>query len=243
MLISMDQINQYHNDGFLIVENLLTDQEVSDFLNHESKPKPEDWQKGLRTHTADPQWQYLATHPNITGITRQLLNDDSQIVQSMYLNKKSDGGQGIAIHQDTLYIKNEPNTLMACWVAMDDTDPENGGLCVVPGSHLKGLQSAHKNLNSSEHISWETDYEMQDQNGQQWTERLHSFEMDDVKPDEILKLTVPRGGGVFFTGLTIHGSYANRSLDRIRRAFAIHYVKNGTWVFRTDIQELTPSLR
>ena len=59
MLISMDQINQYHNDGFLIVENLLTDQEVSDFLNHESKPKPEDWQKGLRTHTADPQWQYL----------------------------------------------------------------------------------------------------------------------------------------------------------------------------------------
>ena len=58
MLISVDQINQYHNDGFLIVENLLTDQEVSDFLNHESKPIPEDWQKGLRTHTTDPQWQY-----------------------------------------------------------------------------------------------------------------------------------------------------------------------------------------
>ena len=67
--------------------------------------------------------------------------------------------------------------------------------------------------------------------------------MDNVGPDEILKLTVPRGGGVVFTGLTIHGSYANQSPDRIRRAFAIHYVKNVTWVFRTDIQELTSSLR
>ena len=81
MSISIDQIKQYHDEGFLMVENLITDQEVSDFLSHESKPKPEDWQKGLRTHTADPQWQYLATHPNITSITSQLLNGDPQIVQ------------------------------------------------------------------------------------------------------------------------------------------------------------------
>jgi ectoine hydroxylase-related dioxygenase (phytanoyl-CoA dioxygenase family) len=46
---------------------------------------------------------------------------------------------------------------------------------------------------------------------------------------------------VFFTGLTIHGSYANRSPDRARRAFATHYVAEGTWVFRTDVQQTVPA--
>ena len=49
---------------------------------------------------------------------------------------------------------------------------------------------------------------------------------------------VTAGGGVFFTGLTIHGSYANLSPSKYRRAFAIHYVGQGTWVYRSDIQQL-----
>ena len=59
---------------------------------------------------------------------------------------------------------------------------------------------------------------------------------------EFLRLSVPAGGGVFFTGLTIHGSYANHSFNRFRRAFGIHYVGQESWVYRTDIQELVPAV-
>ena len=51
-------------------------------------------------------------------------------------------------------------------------------------------------------------------------------------------LTVGPGGGVFFSSLTVHGSYANQTTDRPRLAFATHYVRAGTWVYRADLQDL-----
>ncbi len=241
-LLNLDQVEQYHRDGYLVVPDLLTDQEVNAFLTHESQPKPPEWRKGLLTHTADPQWKYLAAHPRIAGIARQLLDGRPMIVQTMYMNKPPAGGKGIALHQDTHYIPNEPNTLMACWLAMDDTDEDNGGLCVVPGSHRKGLRGTQLPQNAEEHVVWETDHLMRDRNGLEWTEHLYSFEVANLAPAEMVKLSVPRGGGVFFTSMTIHGSYANQSPDRRRPAFAVHYIKEGTWIFRCDIQNVVPAL-
>ncbi len=66
---------------------------------------------------------------------------------------------------------------------------------------------------------------------------MYSFEVDDVDALDIRRLTVPRGSGVFFTGMTVHGSYANTSAARDRLAFAVHYVSEGTWVYRCDVQD------
>ena len=129
---------------------------------------------------------------------------------------------------------------MACWIAMSDTDAENGGLCVVPGSHRHGRYSTHKNPNAAEHDAWEIEYLMRDRAGKEWTQRMVSFEIDGLNHDDVEKLTVPKGSGVFFDGHTIHGSYANRSPHRVRRAWAVHFVKEGTWLFRADVQDLTP---
>jgi phytanoyl-CoA hydroxylase len=240
--LSPKQLERYQTEGYLVIPKLLTAQEVDAFLAHESTPKPAEWQKGLLSHTADPQWKYLAHHPRIAGIAEQLLRGRPMIVQTMYLNKPPSGGKGIALHQDTRYIRNEPNTLMACWLAMDDTDESNGGLCVVPGSHRRGLRDTHLPKREDEHTVWEKPYAMRDPNGVEWSEEFYSFEVANLTPDEIAKLTVPRGGGVFFTGMTIHGSFANRSEARTRRAFAVHYIKDGTWIYRQDIQEVIPAV-
>ena len=240
--LAQDQIDHFRNEGYLVVNNLLTQKEVDDFLEDQSRPKPPELEKGLLKHTVDPQWGYLAKHPNVAGVAAQLLDGTSRIVQTMYMRKDAAGeeevgGAGISLHQDTHYLPTEPNTLMACWIAMSDTDPDNGGLCVVPGSNLKPLRSTHMNEDEKEHASWEMDYDMRDRNGREWVQRFYSFKVDDLDQDNILQLTVPRGGGVFFTGMTIHGSYANRSKDRPRLAFAVHYVKDGTWVTRRDVQD------
>ena len=39
--------------------------------------------------------------------------------------------------------------------------------------------------------------------------------------------------------MTIHGSFANKSINRPRLVFATHYIKEGTWIYRKDIQETT----
>lgn len=233
------QLAAYKRDGFLVVESLLSLQEVNAFLQHQ-KSKPKDVDPGLRSHVVDQQWTYLAKHPNIAGVVAQLLGGRPRILQSMYLPKHAgqskDKNAGVALHQDTHYLPTEPNTLMACWIAMSDTSAENGGLCVVPGSHHGGLYGTNQAA-SDEHVSWRQDYLMRNRSGEEWTQEFYSFEIEGIDPKSIHRLTVPRGAGVFFTGMTIHGSYANSSPTHDRLAFAVHYVNEGTWCLRADVQE------
>src|SRR5579872_5265508 len=233
------QLIAYSENGYLIVPDLLAGEEVDAFLAHEAA-RSEPAAFGLQGHRVDPQYRTLATHPSVVARVRQLLGGPPRIVQTMLLNKRPKGGQGIALHQDSHYLPNEPNTLMACWLALTDTDPDNGGLCVVPGSHKGLLQSAQRTENVADHASWETEHTMSDRDGRRWTQKMVSFEIDDVAPESIVRLTVPRGAGVFFTGMTIHGSYANRSEVRPRTAFATHYVHEATWLFREDVQDAVP---
>lgn len=235
-ILTPEQIEHFRTDGYLVVENLLTEAETSAFLRHiREDPAPGGY--ALHGHLRDPHYRALATHPRVAGAAAQILCGRPRVVQTMLLNKPAQGGKGIALHQDSHYLPNEPNTLMACWLAFTDTDPENGGLCVVPGSHREGLREARKNEDDDEHAAWETIYPMRDRDGREWEQRMFSFQVNDLDPSRILRLTVPRGGGVFFTGMTIHGSFANRSTDRPRVAWAVHYVHEDTWLFRRDVQD------
>ena len=109
----------------------------------------------------------------------------------------------------------------------------------MPSSHKRPLYETASPGDDSEHAAWVKDYGMRDPEGKEWVEEMHSQEIVGMDPAEITYLNVARGSGVFFTSMTIHGSFANRSGSRPRLAFAAHYVKEGTWVYRTDIQETT----
>lgn len=239
------QVGQYQRDGFLVIPDLLTAEEVKLFLQHEDDPKTPALRMGLRTHVSDPYWYRIANHPNVAGVARQILGGQPRIVQTMYMAKQPAqpneelGDAGISLHQDSHYLPNEPDTLMACWIALNDTDPENGGLCISPGSHQSALRETALNTNR-EHVSWENEYGMRSPDGREWNEKMYSFDVVGIREEDLVRLTISRGSGVFFSSRTVHGSYANRSHSRPRLAFAVHYVKEGTWVFRTDVQDTTP---
>ncbi len=245
-LLSQAQVSQYQRDGYLVVQDVLTPEEVDAFVDYENESKPEGWRENLMHHKTDDIWRRVATHPRIIAMATQLNGAAPLIVQTMYLEKKPSGedgkaGTGTALHQDLHYLPCEPATLMACWVAMSDTDSENGGLAVVPGSHTGELRSTHRTENVDDHDSWEVEYDMVAPDGRRWKEKMYSFEIDDLDHSEVKRLEVPRGSAVFFTGKTIHGSYGNRSRDRVRRAFAVHYVAEGTWVYRGDVHDTMPA--
>jgi len=241
--LSDQDLEQYRNDGYLVVPDLLTEAEVSAFAAYADCPE-QMARFGILAHRQDLHWARLATHPNTAGIAQQILGGMPRIVQTMYMRKNPAaagadlGAPGVALHQDTHHLPNDPNTLMACWIAMSDTDAENGGLCVVPGSHRDGLRASRPN-ESVEHATWQLDHSMRDRDGRTWTEHFYSFQIDGVDRKDTVELIIPRGSGVFFTSLTIHGSYANRSANRTRRAFAVHFVRDGTWVSRCDVQDTT----
>lgn len=230
------QVSNYRRNGFLILKDLLSAEEVESFLAHQ-KNRPREFDLELRSHVVDPQWKSVAMHPNVAGVVAQLLGGIPKIVQTMYLAKKAGEDKvGTALHQDTHYLPSEPNTLMACWIAMNDTGADNGGLCVVPGSHLEPLRTTHQS-SGGEHANWSTTHRMRDRDGREWEQEMYSFEIDGLSLESVHKLEVKRGGGVFFTGMTIHGSYANHSATQDRLAFAVHYVRDDTWVLRADVQD------
>lgn len=238
-MLTPEQIADYQRDGYIVVPNLLTTAECDTFLAHEAS-RDHSVGYGLHGHVKDPAWHTIAAHPNIAGPVAELLGGPVKIVQTMYLAKPAKGGIGIALHQDSHYLPNTPNTLMACWLALSDTDPDNGGLCVAPGTQTGPLRSAHKAKDTSEHTSWTQDYDMVYPDGTKSVQTMFSFEIDDIAESELVRLTVPKGSGVFFSGMVIHGSFANHSSDRPRLALATHFVRQDTWLFRGDVHEAMP---
>ena len=240
IILSDDQMKSYENDGFLIVENILSESEVDTFVDYEAREVTPLEPRGLQNHIQDPHWANITNPPRIIDVIKQLNGPAPHIVQSMYMDKAPKGGTGVALHQDSHYIRNEPNTLMACWIALSHTCAENGGLCVVKGSNKGGLRSFDRVRDTTEHTSWEKVYKMSDREGNAWDETMHSFDITGLHDHEISQLEVSKGSAVFFTGMTIHGSFANKSEKSPRRAFATHYIQEETWIFREDIQETQP---
>ena len=240
LTLTGEQLKRYRDEGYLVVDNLLSPAEVDAFVSYEAA-QDKQWRNHLDNHARDDQWRRLAVHANIAGVAEQLLGLAPRIVQTMYLEKHpGEEAKGTAMHQDAHYLPNEPNTLMACWLAMSDTDGTNGGLCVVPGSHTRGLFGTHKATSLKDHQVWETEHLMRDRDGKEWHQKFYSFEIDGLDAEQIRRLTVPKGAGVFFSGMTIHGSFANTDPVRVRRAFATHFVAEGTWVLRADVQNTVP---
>jgi ectoine hydroxylase-related dioxygenase (phytanoyl-CoA dioxygenase family) len=242
--LSQRQIARYQRDGYLVLPRVLTDREVATFLLRE--PRIPAWSKApqpLTRHKVEPHWRWLVTHRGTAGIVAQLLYGIPCVVQSTYLPKQplvpgAVARTGIGFHRDNFYIRSEPQTLLACWIALCDTDAENGGLCVVPRSHL---EEPHLRTNPAWRCKgFQITHRLRDRSGREWTSRLNAAQFDGIDPMDVVQLTVPRGGAVFFDGNLIHGSYANCSPTRERLAAAVHYVKNRSWVFRVDLQDTMP---
>jgi ectoine hydroxylase-related dioxygenase (phytanoyl-CoA dioxygenase family) len=123
-------------------------------------------------------------------------------VQTM-LYFKPPGARGQAPHQDQYYLRADPGTCVAAWMALDPCDEENGCLEVVPGSH---------------------DWPVLCTIGADTTESFTDVTVP--LPDDAQPVPVPMQPGdvLFFNGSLVHGSKPNRS-DRFRRALIGHYIQ------------------
>ncbi|MER5532734.1 phytanoyl-CoA dioxygenase family protein [Streptomyces mirabilis] len=144
--------------------------------------------------------------PRLRRILETLLGEEVLAAQSMFYFKPP-GARGQALHQDNFYLRVEPGTCVAAWIACDAIDRENGGLEVVPGTHRMDLFCPE-----------EADEEL-------------SFVREYVPPPPglaVVPVDMAPGDVLFFNGSLVHGSGPNRSADRFRRSFIGHYVGRST---------------
>lgn len=109
-------------------------------------PSPADLAPGERTrrlhrlghaiHAADP-WlgDFLRDGP-LAGVAAALIDGPVRPVQSLFMVKPAGSAVRFEFHHDGAYIRTEPDTLVVSWLALDDMDEANGGLRVLPESHV-----------------------------------------------------------------------------------------------------------
>ncbi|CAG7621972.1 phytanoyl-CoA dioxygenase family protein [Paenibacillus allorhizosphaerae] len=154
--------------------------------------------------------------PVVRGALAQLMGDEAVGIQSMYFYKEP-GSPGQAAHQDYYYIRNEPDTMIAAWIAMERVDEENGCLWVIPGSHKLGLLPHGAVKNVQEHEPW-------------------TKETENIDLSKELPVRLNKGDILFFHSLLIHSSTRNRSLDRWRRSYVCHYIRHDSVIEREDLK-------
>ncbi|MFI2206182.1 phytanoyl-CoA dioxygenase family protein [Streptomyces sp. NPDC020192] len=150
---------------------------------------------------SDPAREFLLD-ARLRTVLEVLFGEEVLAAQSMFYFKPP-GARGQALHQDNFYLRVEPGTCIAAWVACEPIDRDNGGLEVVPGTHRMDLFCP----------------ELADE-GQ-------SFAREYVPPPPGLvpvPVDLAPGDVLFFNGSLVHGSGPNRSADRFRRSFIGHYV-------------------
>ncbi|MEU5765602.1 phytanoyl-CoA dioxygenase family protein [Streptomyces asoensis] len=220
-VLTRSELRRYREDGFAVVRALFAAEEVdrlcAEFtrLREAGRPVPGHFEP--RPGDADPLRAYpRVMHPHeISALARQvlldarlrvvleeLLGEEALAAQSMFYFKPP-GARGQALHQDNFYLRVEPGTCVAAWLACDAIDRDNGGLEVVPGTHRTGLFCPQ-----------EADPQV-------------SFAREYVPPPPGLApvaVDMAPGDVLFFNGSLVHGSPPNRSADRFRRSFIGHYV-------------------
>lgn len=150
--------------------------------------------------------------PRIGAALTAFLGREPFAVQTMLYFKPA-GARGQALHQDNYYLRVQPGTCMAAWLALDDCDEENGCMQIVPGSH-----------------SWPVLCTTNADVSQSFTDVTVP-----LPPGTPVDPVVMRGGDVlFFNGQLVHGSFANTSKDRFRRSLIGHYIEGdaqqvGQW--------------
>src|SRR3954468_13444341 len=146
-------VTAYQQNGYYLARGLFSAAEVEKLRDHymrlrEAGSYPGDF-GGVDPTSEDPlkrfprmihmhrwdetslQWMIDA---RLSACMTTLLGREPFAVQTMLYFKPA-GARGQALHQDQYYLRVQPGTCIAAWLALDDCDEINGCMQVVPGSH------------------------------------------------------------------------------------------------------------
>ena len=247
-------VQQYVEDGFLVVENVFDDDDIAAMtaeapkIARGSKGYPALLENADKKTDLELEQEILCIHfPHVgSDVIREYVCDQRvahvlskvtaahlpaswwdgsvKCMQSMYFCKPP-GMPGQAWHQDEIYIPTRDRSLVGAWYALDDANVENGCLWVIPGSHRNGML-----------------YEQRAHHNPEFDGAQQSFGFDDSGE---IPVVVKKGSVVFFNGHLLHRSAKNRSEADFRRVLVNHYMnsysflpwgagENGVPVARSD---------
>ena len=100
--------------------------------------------------TYDTTFLNYARNPDILDMVTQILGEDIAVWNSSYFGKPAHDGKRVPWHQDGRYWPIRPLASCSVWIAIDDSNTENGCLRIIPGSHKSRKLFRHESNPSDE---------------------------------------------------------------------------------------------
>ena len=226
---SSELAKYYIENGFVLVEGLITQQERTEIrgelvkINRGELPnesvlpleEPESDETSLTSymyigepHVSSPAISSYIRHPGMTAVLGTIVgahipywDGAYKCVQTMAVSKKP-GGNGSPWHQDEHPIPTRDRSLTGIWIPLEDTTVENGCLWIIPNSHRSGViydRFAH-DLPDVDSMSVARGF-------------------DDATQ---IPIEMKAGSVLFFNGYLLHSSKKNVSTSH-RPALTMHY--------------------
>ena len=222
VVLSNEQIDTYHENGFLVVEQISTPCEIAwmrevydrlfasragrevgdqfDLAGTDEEGNEATLPQILGPSNYAPELKSGLYRTNILSIAKQLLGDQAEWGGDHAIFKPALIGAETPWHQDEAYWDPEwQYNSFSAWMPLQEATIENGCMWFIPGSHRVPIQP-HHSINHDP--------------------RIHGLEMDQVDTSKAVACPLAAGGCTFHHNATMHYTGPNRSgIDR--RAFIV----------------------
>ncbi|HVN27411.1 MAG TPA: phytanoyl-CoA dioxygenase family protein [Candidatus Binataceae bacterium] len=222
-MVTQAHIDSFRRDGFVIIEGMLTDDELDRFGaavdravayrgrdDHralaEKSPYEQSFTQCMNLWEDNPEVLPLTFHPQISEAAATLIGVPALRLwhdQALY---KYAGGRYTEPHQDQPYWPMDEGDTLSAWIPFDGSTRENGCMAYLPGSHRAGIKKFVNIFTADEQVKI-----------------LEEPKIAAIAP---VYVEAPRGAVAFHHGLTVHLAGANKS-SRTRRVHTMIYFRDG----------------
>lgn len=212
VMLTADQIQAYHRDGFVTPEFRLPTLALDDISAAHKRlidryPEYSDYCSALLAF--DTWFLTVARNPEILDMVEQLIGPDIALWNASFFAKPARIGTKTPWHQDGEYWPIEPLATCTVWIAIDASTVQNGCLRVIPGSHRSQRLAKHNRSNEA---------------GIALNLELDGSELDEA---EAVDLILQPGQVSLHDVYLYHGSEANRS-EKPRRGMTLRYMPTSS---------------
>ena len=197
--LNSNQLKQYNEEGYVAPLDILTKEEAIDARNEIElieKEMPNEIDKSGRynAHLISPKLDTIVHNSKILDAVESIIGKNILVCSTTLFIKDPKQEGFVSYHQDAKYIGLEPHNWVTAWIAITDSNNENGCMRMWPKSHIE-LKDHNQKFNKGNLLT----------RGQ----TVEGVPENKIKPVELkagqMSLHHPR---------VVHGSGINKSNDR-----------------------------
>ena len=198
--LSSNQLKQYEDEGFVSPIDIFSKDKAKEIRNEIElieKEMPDELEKSGRynAHLISPLLDKVTHNSEILDAVQSLIGKDILVCGTTLFIKNPNVKGFVSYHQDAKYIGLEPHNWVTAWVAITDSNENNGCMRMWSGSHKDNLKDHDQNFNERNLLT----------RGQT---------INNVPKEKTTPLILKAGQMSLHHPAVVHGSELNHSNDR-----------------------------